>query len=220
MPCIDIDNPANAGHRGHDGHHGPRGHDGNGSLDRNAPRRRHWLARGLSACATLSASLLVAGLAGCGSRSHPPAAPSAPSPPARPAVTLGVQVPSGPGAPSLPSTPRTPPPPAIARDWEDYRRRAAQRMVALHPNGSYLSQPPEPLLAIPVLEVELDGEGGVRDVRVLRQPSQARDTVALAIAAVRRAAPFGPVRHLPRPWRFTEAFLFDDQRRFKPRSLD
>jgi hypothetical protein len=37
---------------------------------------------------------------------------------------------------------------------------------------------------------------------------------------VRRAAPFGDVSHLPRPWKFTETFLFNDDRHFKPRSLD
>ncbi|MFM7533174.1 MAG: hypothetical protein ACKO5J_11970 [Rubrivivax sp.] len=112
------------------------------------------------------------------------------------------------------------PPPGRARNWEEYRLQAARRLVAAHPGGTYLGRVPEPLLAIPVLEVELHPDGRVRDVRVLRQPSQARDTVQLAIAAIQRAAPFGPVEHLPRPWRFTEAFLFDDARRFKPRSLD
>jgi hypothetical protein len=28
------------------------------------------------------------------------------------------------------------------------------------------------------------------------------------------------VRRMPEPWRFTETFLFDEDRRFKPRSLD
>jgi hypothetical protein len=37
---------------------------------------------------------------------------------------------------------------------------------------------------------------------------------------VRRAAPFGDVSRLPRPWKFSEVFLFDDNRRFKPRTLD
>lgn len=78
----------------------------------------------------------------------------------------------------------------------------------------------QPALAIPVLEIELNGDGSVRKVSVLRQPSQARDTVRLAIDAVHRAAPFGDVSHLPRPWRYTEVFLFDDTRRFKPRTLD
>jgi len=28
------------------------------------------------------------------------------------------------------------------------------------------------------------------------------------------------VSHLPRPWKFIETFLFDDDRKFKPRTLD
>jgi hypothetical protein len=42
----------------------------------------------------------------------------------------------------------------------------------------------------------------------------------MAIDAVYRAAPFGDVTHLPRPWRFSEVFLFRDDRRFKPRAID
>jgi outer membrane biosynthesis protein TonB len=76
------------------------------------------------------------------------------------------------------------------------------------------------LLAIPVLEVELNADGSVRRIDVLRHPKQALDTTQLAIDAVRRAAPFGSVARLPRPWKFTETFLFDDARRFKPRTLD
>jgi hypothetical protein len=79
---------------------------------------------------------------------------------------------------------------------------------------------PDPLLAIPILEIELNGDGSVRRIEVLRVPTQAQDTVQLAIDAVRRAAPFGEVSHLPPPWRFSEVFLFDDARRFKPRTLD
>jgi hypothetical protein len=83
-----------------------------------------------------------------------------------------------------------------------------------------MGEVPEPLLAIPVLEIELNGDGSVRRIDVKRHPSQATDTVQLAIDAIKRAAPFAPVTHLPRPWKFTEVFLFDDERRFKPRSLD
>jgi hypothetical protein len=35
-----------------------------------------------------------------------------------------------------------------------------------------------------------------------------------------RAAPYGAMSRLPRPWKFVEVFLFDDERRFKPRTLD
>ena len=181
-------------------------------------------------------------LSGCGTRplspAAPPTAPSAPvvtpspvAPPSStpaPAATGAAPVAPG-GTPGSPGTRPGPTPsgaaaalpsPARVRSWEDYRAQAARRMVAAHPSGTYMGRVPEPLLAIPVLEVELHADGHVRDIRVLRQPGQARDTVQLAIDAVRRAAPFGPVDHLPRPWRFAEAFLFDDTRRFKPRSLD
>jgi hypothetical protein len=111
-------------------------------------------------------------------------------------------------------------PAARYRNWDEFRIHAGQRLVAANPNGTYTGAVPEPLLAIPVLEVELNGDGSVRRVTVQRHPSQANDTVQLAIDAVQRAAPFGDVSHLPRPWRFSEVFLFRDDRRFKPRALD
>jgi len=60
----------------------------------------------------------------------------------------------------------------------------------------------------------------VRRIDVIRHLGQARDTTQLAIDAVHRAAPFGNVARLPQPWKFNEVFLFNDQRRFKPRTLD
>ena len=107
-----------------------------------------------------------------------------------------------------------------ARNWDDFKVLAGRRMVAANPRGTYTDMVPDTLLAIPVLEIELNGDGSVRRVRVQREPSQAADTVQLAIDAVNRAAPFGDVSHLPRPWKFSEVFLFRDDRRFKPRSLD
>jgi protein TonB len=109
---------------------------------------------------------------------------------------------------------------ARARNWDDYKVMAGRRLVAANPGGTYGGLVPEPLLAIPVLEIELNGDGSVRSVRVQRPPSQATDTVQLAIDAVNRAGPFGDVTHLPKPWKFSEVFLFRDDRRFKPRSLD
>lgn len=93
-------------------------------------------------------------------------------------------------------------------------------MVAANPNGTYLGVVPDALLAIPVLEIELNGDGSVRKIDVLRPPRQAKDTTQLAMDAVHRAAPFGDVSRLPKPWRFTETFLFNDDRKFKPRTLD
>ncbi|MDP1535984.1 MAG: hypothetical protein Q8L95_02230 [Burkholderiales bacterium] len=109
---------------------------------------------------------------------------------------------------------------ARARNWDEFKVLAGRRMVAANPNGTYVDAVPEPLLAIPVLEIELNADGNVRRVLVQRQPSQAPETVQLAIDAVHRGGPYGDVSHLPRPWKFSEVFLFRDDRRFKPRALD
>jgi len=111
-------------------------------------------------------------------------------------------------------------PPSTPRSWDELRLQAAQRMVAAHPDTSYVVKPPSILLAIPILEIELNADGSVRHIRVVRVPAQAQDTTQLAIAAVRRAAPFGDVSRLRKPWKFTEVFLFDSDRRFMPRTLD
>ncbi len=140
-------------------------------------------------------------------------APQSPLPSAGGAPTDGA-------LPTAGATPVLPPPTTRARNWPEYQRLAARRLLAANPTTTYMGVPPEPLLAIPVIEVELNGNGTVRRVNVMRMPSQATDTVQLAVNAIYRAAPFGDVSHLPRPWKFSEVFLFDDNRRFKPRSLE
>jgi hypothetical protein len=110
--------------------------------------------------------------------------------------------------------------PAPVRSMSDVRLQAARRLVASNPGGTYLGSVPDVLLAIPVLEVELHGDGSIRRIDVLRRPGQAPETLQMAIDAMRRAAPFGDVSRLPKPWKFSETFLFNDERKFKPRTLD
>lgn len=190
--------------------------------------------------------LVLAGLTGCAQRPEsaktPPRAPTAPATalpapaPAAPAVAAG----RAPGLPSAANTaspavvappaargpvPRNPryvtlPPPSAPRSEAELRVQFAQRLVAAHPDSSYTARAPDRLLAIPVLEVELNADGSVRNIQVLRKPSTGSEATALAIAAVRRAAPYGNVSRLPRPWKVVETFLFDDDLRFKPRTLD
>jgi hypothetical protein len=153
-----------------------------------------------------------------------PASPPAPLPSAPQAPAAATQPGPSPAVPQAPSPAARPLPPPVAsapyRNWDEFRLHAGRRLVQANPNGTFTGAVPEPLLAIPVLEVELNADGSVRRIVVQRQPSQARDTVQLAIDAVQRAAPFGDISHLPRPWKFSEVFLFRDDRRFKPRVLD
>jgi hypothetical protein len=110
--------------------------------------------------------------------------------------------------------------PRPGRNWTEVRQQAAERLVAANPDITYMGRVPDQLLAIPVLEIELNGDGSIRRIEILREPREAKDTLKIATEAIRRAAPFGDVSRLPRPWKFTETFLFDDARKFKPRTLD
>jgi hypothetical protein len=153
--------------------------------------------------------------------SGPAPAPSPDSNPNEPS-SLGIAgEPAIGGRPTASSDVRLPlPPPGPVRNMAQVRLQAARRLVSANAGETYLGRPPEVLLAIPVLEIELNGDGSVRRVVVIRKPSQAEDTTQLAVAAVHRAAPYGDVSRLPRPWKFVETFLFDDDRRFKPRTLE
>ena len=125
-------------------------------------------------------------------------------------------------APRVTPAPAPAPAPYVrpAQSVDEYQRQIAARLVAANPKITYLTRAPDILLAIPVLELELNADGSVRHIGVMRTPTQATDTIRIATDALRRAAPFGDVSHVPKPWKFTEVFLFDDDRRFKPRILD
>lgn len=194
-------------------------------LSRVAARRGDLAAR-------VAAVVVAVVLAGCGA-STPQSQQPANSPPGGAPVQDATRAPAGQMTPTAPGSPSGPVPtsPAVRRGLplpaphpvsthEALRLQAAQRMVAANPDGTYMGEVPPELLAIPVLEIELNRDGTIKHIRVLRKPTQAEDTIETAIAAVRRAAPFGDVSKLPKPWKFVEVFLFDDDRRFKPRTLD
>jgi len=146
---------------------------------------------------------------------YPPKPPApAPKPPMTPPAP-----PAPPPGPAVAAGPLLPPP-RMPRSLEDLRHQAAERLVAANPERTYMGKPPDILLGIPVLEIEVNADGSIKHIRVLREPQEAKECTLLAIEAIRRAAPFGDVRHLPRPWIFVETFLFDDAHRFKPRTLD
>lgn len=145
-----------------------------------------------------------------------------PSPSPAPAPAPGKPTPPSGGAAPKPRAGGTVslPAPSTPHSWADARLQAARRLVAANPEGVYTGAPPDILLAIPVMTIELNGDGSIRHIDVMRYPSQARDTVDLAMQAIRRAAPFGDVSKLPKPWKFNETFLFNDDRKFKPMTLD
>ena len=176
-------------------------------IDMSSPSRRLSASR----WAAVGSLFLVLGLVGCGSKptESTPATAVAPAPAQQKAAP----------APATGSASRLPAP-TVSRNWNEFKLQAAKRMVAANPSGSYTGKPQQMLLAIPVLEIELNADGSIKNIDIMRRPSQAPETTQMAIDAVRRAGPFGDVSKLPRPWKFAEAFLFNDDRRFKPRTLD
>ena len=152
------------------------------------------------------AALAVALLAAC--------APTQPPAPTQVAVPL-------PPRPAVDPGPRAAPA-ATPRSLADLRVQAALRIRSVNGDRCYDGVVPPLLLGIPVLEVELNADGSVKHIEVVRKPSNptAYDTIKLATDAVHRAAPYGDVSRLPKPWKFTETFLFTDDRKFKLRTLD
>lgn len=108
---------------------------------------------------------------------------------------------------------------ANAPDFVSYRIAAAKRIMAANSNATYAGRVPDPLASIPVLEISLNSDGSVRAIDVLRTPHFYPETIELAKAAIRRAAPFGSVAHLPKPWTFNETFLFNDDLKFQLHAL-
>ncbi|MEO5883253.1 MAG: hypothetical protein ABIQ06_12620 [Caldimonas sp.] len=168
--------------------------------------------------ATPGLAVLVA-VAGCtGSSERGPGEPSRPVP-----LTSASKPPPLETAKATPEVAREGsklPPPKAMRNWAEVRQQAAERLVAANPDITYTGKVPDQLLSISVLEVELNADGSVRRIEVLRPPRFAKETLQTAADAVRRAAPYGDVSRLPKPWKFIETFLFNDERKFKPRTLD
>lgn len=135
----------------------------------------------------------------------------APTPSVKPTPQAGSTPPAKEPAAAVPA--------AKARNWDDYRLTAAHRIVQANVADSFSGPLPQRLQSIPVLQVQLNRDGSVRRIEVLRTPKFAPQTVKLAMAAVHQAAPFGSVAHLPQPWQFNETFLYNDDLKFQLRSL-
>ncbi len=169
------------------------------STERTSPSRLRRAAAWLGLCA----------LSAC--QSPAPQPTRAPSPAPAPAP-----------APRAAPAPAQPPAPYMrpARTADEYKRQMGLRLVAANPGITYMKRAPDILMGIPILEVEVNADGSVRHISVIRTPPEAGGTVQLAIDAVKRAAPFGDPTQVPRPWKFLQVFLFDYDGHFKPKVLD
>ncbi|WP_287984938.1 hypothetical protein [Piscinibacter sp.] len=148
--------------------------------------------------------VIGAGLAGCAS---PPPAP-APAP-AAPVARAPAPAPAPAAAPRI-----TNPKVSQAGDARAYRVDGARAIYATYPDRIFKGKLPPLLYAIVVVETELDSNGNVRAVNMLRTPSHAPEVTARVREMIRQASP------LPAPARlgtvkYTDTWLVDKSGRFQ-----
>ena len=159
----------------------------------------------LALCAAMTAALM----AGCSNRRIEEPAPR-PIPAPEPVFTPQ----------PVPAPAPAPPPAGISRlptvaSWADYRRRAAQMIVANNPGASFVGAQPAQWSGIATVTVMVNADGSIRALDLMRGSRISPQVNDLALAAVRRAANYGPVGSLPQPWQFNETFLYNDNNKFQ-----
>jgi hypothetical protein len=148
---------------------------------------------------------IVAIVAGCASKPLPPhTPPGAPVPAPAPAPPA-----AAPAAAGLPAV----------RSMIEYRRRAAQLIMAANPGNTFAGAVPDPLYGIVVVTIAFNADGSLKSTNFMRRSSVGPDANNLAIEAVRRVKSFGPMTNLPGPWEFNETFLYNDARKFQLRTI-
>jgi hypothetical protein len=161
------------------------------------------VAVGLTACGSIDLSQIAKTLPQVISPAQVPEQAPAPSPAPAPIVTAPPVVNTAP----------------LARDMQSYRTLVGQKIVQSNGAATFSGKLPDPLAAIPVIEITLNADGSIRGLDVRRAPRFYPETSQTAMDAIRRAAPFGSVAHLPQPWVFNETFLFNDALKFQVLSL-
>lgn len=147
---------------------------------------------------TGAAIAALAWLAGCST--PPPARAPAPAPVAR-----------APSAAPVPPANRNV---SQASTEKAYRQDGARAIYAAYPDSIYKGKLPPLLYAVAVVETELDANGNVRDVRMVRAPSHAPEVTAKIRDMIRKASPL-PAPARMGPTKYTDVWLFDKSGKFQ-----
>ena len=114
---------------------------------------------------------------------------------------------------------KTPPQASPAQIETDYRIDAARHVYAAYPSRIYRGVLPPLLYGIMMVETELDAEGQVVAVHVVRKPA-ADEVAPWVLAMLRRAAPYPAPAAMPGGTvRFTETWFVDRSGLFQLFSL-
>jgi len=105
-----------------------------------------------------------------------------------------------------------------AASADDYRKDAARHLYDAYPARVLKGLVPANVYAVMVTETEVDAQGKVLVVRVLRPPAQAREVTPWVVSLIRRASPLPPLLRLKRV-RYVETWLVDKSGQFQVRTL-
>ena len=151
-------------------------------------------------------------LVSCSSRmpQHAPSPMPAPAPVPADAPVFTPQ-PAAPPAPPVAAADRLP----LVANWADYRRRAAQVILAVNPGASFTGPQPAQWSGIATVTIMLNADGSIRALDLMRGSRISPHVNDLALAAVRKSMNYGSVTNLPQPWQFNETFLYNDKDKFQ-----
>jgi len=104
---------------------------------------------------------------------------------------------------------------STAADPRAYRIDAARHLYAAYKDQIYKGKLPPLVHAIVVCETEVDEQGQVRDVRMIRVPSHAPDVVVRVREMIRAAGPLPMPARLGGGTKYMEVWLVDRSGRFQ-----
>lgn len=154
---------------------------------------------------------ITAVLAACSTTPLPPDPPS-PRPSVPPAPGQSTAPP--PTAPAPAAAAPRPPAASQAGNPRDYRRDGAAHLYAHNAHRIFKGQLPPNLYAIGVLQVDLDRQGRVSNLRWMRAPSHAPEVVAEIERTVKAASPFPAPARMGRVT-YTDTWLWDKSGHFQ-----
>jgi hypothetical protein len=119
-------------------------------------------------------------------------------------------------APLLPGTPR----PSETDVEKEYRIDAARHIYAAYPMRIHRGKLPPMMYAVMITDTEIDAQGNVINVQVVRPPAAATEVTPWVVSLIRRASPFpAPAKFPDGKVKYREIWLVDKTGQFQVDTL-
>jgi hypothetical protein len=103
--------------------------------------------------------------------------------------------------------------PSIAQTAKDYRADGARHLYAVYARHIYKGRMPPLLYGIAIVETEIDENGNVLDISIVRKPA-APEVGPWVVEMIRKSGPFPPPARMGRV-RYLDIWLVDKSGRFQ-----